>query len=125
MYRQEAEEALTSSRGSPVSACSGLRPRWPLPRLAESDGAETAFQRRETGRGSHTRGAGLLGGVSLAGPRLSHTFRGSIQTLLTCSTRLLTCVSSRQRVSLPGRWRACALGRIFTSWITSTAFIED
>src|SRR3977135_498812 len=62
---------------------------------------------------------------SHAGPRLSHTLRGSIPTLLTCSPRLLTFVSSRQRVSLPGRWLACALGRIFTSWITSTDFIEE
>ena len=45
--------------------------------------------------------------------------------MLTCSTRLLTFVSSRQRVSLPGWWLAVALGRIFTSWITSTDFIED
>ena len=125
LLRQEADEALTSSRVLPLSACSGLRPRWPLPCLADSDGAETAFQRRETVRGSHTRGSGLLGWLSLAGPRLSNNFRGSIQTLLTCSTRLLTFVSSRQRVSLPGRWLACALGRIFTSWITSTDFIEE
>ncbi len=62
--------------------------------------------------------------LSLTGPRLSHTFRRSIQTLLTCSTRLLTCVSSRQRVSLPGWWLAVALGRTFTSWIASTDFIE-
>jgi hypothetical protein len=62
--------------------------------------------------------------LSLAGPRLSHNFRGSIQTLLTCSTRLLTFVSSRQRVLLPGWWLAVALGRTFTSWITSTDFIE-
>ncbi len=61
---------------------------------------------------------------SLAGPRLSHNFRGAIQTLLTCSTRLLTCVSSRQRVLLPGWWLAVALGRICTSWIASTDFIE-
>jgi len=71
------------------------------------------------------KGSGILGWLSLAGPRLSNNFRGSIQTLLTCSTRLLTFVSSRQRVSLPGRWLACALGRIFTSWITSTDFIEE
>ncbi len=51
---------------------------------------------------------------SLAGPRLAHNFRGSIQTLLTCSTRLLTFVSSRQRVSLPGWWLAVALGRTCT-----------
>ncbi len=62
--------------------------------------------------------------LSLAGPRLSHNFRGSIQTLLTCSTRLLTFVSSRQRVLLPGWWLAVALGRTCTSWITSTDFIE-
>jgi hypothetical protein len=65
------------------------------------------------------------GWLSLAGPRLSNNFRGSIQTLLTCSTRLLTFVSSRQRVLLPGWWLAVALGRICTFWITSTAFIED
>mgnify|MGYP003693589849 CR=1 FL=1 len=70
-------------------------------------GPDTAFQRRETVRGSHTRGSGILGWLSLAGPRLSNNFRGSIQTLLTCSTRLLTFVSSRQRVSLPGWWLAC------------------
>ncbi len=62
--------------------------------------------------------------LSLAGPRLANNFRGSIQTLLTCSTRLLTFVSSRQRVSLPGWWLAVALGRTFTSWIASTDFIE-
>ncbi len=61
---------------------------------------------------------------SLAGPRLSHNFRGAIQTLLTCSTRLLTFVSSRQRVLLPDWWLAVALGRTCTSWITSTDFIE-
>jgi len=66
-----------------------------------------------------------LGWLSLAGPRLSNNFRGSIQTLLTCSTRLLTFVASRQRVLLPGWWLAVALGRIFTFWITSTDFIED
>ena len=70
-------------------------------------------------------GSGILGWLSLAGPRLSNNFRGSIQTLLTCSTRLLTFVSSRQRVSLPGWWLAVALGRIFTSWITSTDFIKE
>ena len=42
-----------------------------------------------------------------------------------CSTRLLTFVASRQRVSLPGWWLAVALGRMCTSWITSTDFIED
>jgi hypothetical protein len=51
--------------------------------------------------------------------------RGSIPTLLPGSPRLLTCVASRQRVSLPGWWLAVALGRIFTFWITSTDFIED
>jgi hypothetical protein len=64
------------------------------------------------------------GWLSLAGPRLSNNFRGSIQTLLTCSTRLLTFVSSRQRVLLPGWWLAVALGRTCTFWITSTDFIE-
>jgi hypothetical protein len=70
-------------------------------------------------------GSGILGWLSLAGPRLSHNFRGSIQTLLTCSTRLLTFVSSRQRVSLLGWWLAVALGRICTSWITSPDFIKE
>src|SRR6266567_1302807 len=92
-------------------------PRARLSRLAMPGGVPV--------RASHTRGSGLLGWLSLAGPRLSNNFRGSIQTLLTCSTRLLTFVSSRQRVSLPGRWLACALGRIFTSWITSTDFIGE
>ncbi len=123
--RQEADEALTRSRGLPCPACSGLRPRWPLPCLAESDSAETACPRRDTVRGSHTLGAGILGWFSRAGPRRSHHFRGAIPTLLTCSTRLLTLVSSRQRVSLPGWWLACARGRIFTSWIPSTGFIEE
>jgi hypothetical protein len=100
-------------------------PRWPPPCLAHSDGADTAFQRPETVRGSHTQESGILRWLSLAGPRLSNNFRGSIQTLLTCSTRLLTFVSSRQRVSLLGWWLAVALGRIFTSWITSTDFIEE
>jgi hypothetical protein len=100
-------------------------PGWPLPGLANSDGADTAFQRHDTVRGSHPRGSGTLGWLSLVGPRLSNNFRGSIQTLLTCSTRFLTFVSSRQRVSLPGWWLAVALGRISTSWIAATAFIED
>ena len=65
------------------------------------------------------------GWLSRAGPRLANTFRGAIPTLLPCSTRLLTCVSARQRVLLPGWWLAVALGRICTFWITSTAFIED
>jgi site-specific DNA recombinase len=63
--------------------------------------------------------------LSLAGPQLSEGFRGSIQTLLTCSTRLLTFVSSPQRVSLPGWWLAVALGRTCTFWITSTDFVEE
>jgi hypothetical protein len=67
---------------------------------------------------------GLLGRFSLAGPQLSNNFRGSIPTLLTCSTRLLTFVSARQRVLLPGWWRAFARGRTCTSWIPSTDFIE-
>ncbi len=90
----------------------------------QSDQADTAFQHAETVRASHIRGSGILEGLSLAGPRLSHNFRGAIQTLLTCSTRLLTFVSSRQRVSLLGGWLAVALGRTFTFWITSTDFIE-
>src|SRR5262245_28761829 len=98
---------------------------WPPPCLAHSDGADTAFQRPETVRGSHTQGSGILRWLSLAGPRLSNNFRGSLQTLLSCSTRFLTFVSSRQRVSLPGWWLAFAPGRIFTSWITSTGFIEE
>ena len=65
-------------------------------------------------RGSHTHGSGVRGWLSLAGPRLSNTFRGSIPTLLTCSTRLLTFVASRQRVLLPGWWLAVALGRTCT-----------
>jgi hypothetical protein len=52
-------------------------------------------------------------------------FRGSIQTLLTCSTRLLTFVSSRQRVLLLGWWLAVARGRICTFWIATTDFIEE
>ena len=60
--RQEADEALTSSRVIPVSTCSGLRPRWPPPCLACSDRADTAFQRAETVRTSHARGSGILGG---------------------------------------------------------------
>ena len=64
------------------------------------------------------------GWLSLAGPRLANNFRGSIPTLLPCSTRLLTFVSARQRVLLPGWWLAFALGRTCTSWITSTDFIE-
>jgi hypothetical protein len=52
-------------------------------------------------------------------------FRGSIQTLLTCSARLLTFVSSRQRVLLLGWWLAVARGRICTSWIAATDFIEE
>jgi hypothetical protein len=39
--------------------------------------------------------------------------------------RLLTVVSSRQRVALPGWGLAVALGRICTFWIASTDFIED
>jgi hypothetical protein len=65
------------------------------------------------------------GWLSLAGPRLANNFRGSIPTLLPCSTRLLTFVSARQRVLLPGWWLAVALGRTCTSWRTSTDFIED
>ena len=124
LYRQEADEALTSPRASPLPACSGLRPRWPLPCLAASDRADTAFQRTETVRGSHAHGSGVRGWLSLAGPRLSNNFRGSIQTLLTCSTRLLTFVASRQRVLLPGWWLAVALGRTCTSWRASTDVIE-
>ena len=67
---------------------------------------------------------GPWGGVSLAGPRLANNFRGSIPTLLPCSTRLLTFVSARQRVLLLGWWLAVALGRTCTSWIPSTDFIE-
>ena len=64
------------------------------------------------------------GWLPLVGPQLANNFRGSIQTLLTCSTRFLTFVSARQRVSLPGWWLAVALGRTGTSWIPSTDFIE-
>jgi hypothetical protein len=124
LSRQEAAEALTSPRALPLPACSGLRPRWPLPCLAASDSADTACQRTETVRGSHTHGAGVRGWLSLAGPRRSNNFRGSLPTLLTCSTRLLTFVASRQRVVLPGWWLAGALGRTCTSWGASTAFIE-
>jgi hypothetical protein len=67
---------------------------------------------------------GSWGWLSLAGPRLANHFRGAIPTLLPCSTRLLTCVSARQRVLLPGWWLAFARGRTCTSWITSTDFIE-
>ena len=67
---------------------------------------------------------GAWGGFSLAGPRLAHNFRGALPTLLPCSTRLLTCVSARQRVLLPGWWLAFALGRTCTSWRASTDFIE-
>jgi hypothetical protein len=63
--------------------------------------------------------------LSLAGPRLANNFRGSIPTLLPCSTRLLTFVSSRQRVLLLGWWLAVARGRICTSWIAATDFIEE
>jgi hypothetical protein len=64
------------------------------------------------------------GWVSRAGPRLANPFRGSIPPLLTCSTRLLPFVASRQRVALPGWWLAVALGRLYTSWIASTDCIE-
>jgi hypothetical protein len=53
LLRPEADAARTRSRVLPCSACSGLRPRWLLPCRAESDGAETAFPRREPVRGSH------------------------------------------------------------------------
>jgi hypothetical protein len=120
LCRQEADEARTSSRVIPFPACSGLRPRWPRPCLAESGRADTVFQRRATVHGSHTRGAGRLGWGSLTGPQRSNTFRGSLPTLLPGSTRFLTFVALRQRVLLLGWWRACALGRLCTFWITST-----
>ena len=113
--RQAAEEALTRARVLPLPACSGLRPRWPLPGLAESGRADTVCQRRAIIHGAHTLASGLLGWLALAGPQRSHTLRGPIPTLLTCATRFLTCVSSRQRVLLLGWWRACALGRL-TAW---------
>ena len=62
---------------------------------------------------------------SSAYPLRDHNFRGSIQTLSTRFTRLLTFVSASQRVSLLGCWLGFAHGRIFTSWITSTDFIEE
>ncbi len=60
-----------------------------------------------------------------SGPQLSNNFRGSIQTLPTRSIRLLTFVSSGQRVSLLGCWLGFARGRILTSWITATDFIKE
>ncbi len=62
--------------------------------------------------------------LSRTGPRLSNNFRGSIQTLLTCVTRLLTFISSSQRAPLLGWWLTFARGRILTSWIATTVFLE-
>ena len=110
---------LSLSQPDLVSDPGGLcpvSPKAPEPRRRSSA--------RETVRGSHTHGAGVRGWLSLAGPRLSHHFRGSIPTLLTCSTRLLTFVASRQRVLLPGWGLAVALGRTCTSWRASTDCIE-
>jgi hypothetical protein len=122
--RQEAAEARTRSRVLPWSPCSGLRPRGPRRCLAESARADPACQRPEPVRVSHAHGSGFLEWFSLAGPHRSNNFRGSRETLLTCSTRFLTCVSARQRGLLPGGWLAFALGRTCTSWRTSTDFIE-
>ena len=63
-------------------------------------------------------------GLSRTGPQLSNNFRGSIHTPSTCFPRLPTFVSSGRRVQLLGWWLAFARGRIYTSWIASTDFIE-
>ena len=62
--------------------------------------------------------------LSRMGPRLSNNFRGSIHTPSTCLPRLPTFVSAGRRVRLPGWWLAFAHGRIFTSWIATTGFIQ-
>ena len=62
--------------------------------------------------------------LSLTGPQLKNNFRGSIQTPTTRLPRLLTFVSSGQRVRLLGWWLAITRGRTCTSWIASTDFIE-
>ena len=63
-------------------------------------------------------------GLSRTGPQLSNNFRGSIHTPSTCFPRLPTFVSSGRRVQLLGCWLGFARGRIYTSWIASTDFIE-
>jgi len=62
--------------------------------------------------------------IPCLGPPLSNNFRGSIQTPTTRLARLLTFISSGQRVRLPGCWLGFALGRTCTSWIALTDFIE-
>jgi len=52
------------------------------------------------------------------------TFAFSIHTPSTCFPRLPTFVSSGRRVQLLGWWLDFARGRIYTSWIASTDFIE-
>ena len=66
---------------------------------------DSAFQRVETVRGSRRMDQASVCRLSRTGPQLNNNFRGSIQTLPTRSTRLLTFVSAGQRVSLPG-WLA-------------------
>ena len=63
-------------------------------------------------------------GLSRTGPQLSNNFRGSIHISSTCFPRLPTFVSSGRRVQLLGCWLGFARGRIYTSWIASTDFIE-
>ena len=131
----EQQETMRLSR-VPVSSldrhASGLRLRWPPWRLTFDVALDVAFQQVETVRGSHL-GTSDVALVFIPLPVRGRTFRttmkvlfrSSIQGLSTRSTRLLTLVSSSQRVSLPGRWLAVTRGRIFTSWMTSIDFFEQ
>jgi hypothetical protein len=94
----------------------GLRHASPYRRsrmLRSSTTKLSAFAHRESG----TRR-----GLSPLGPQLSSSFRGSIQTLPTCSTRLPTFISSGRRVLLPGCWLGFDPGRTFTSWTAKNQF---
>ena len=92
--------------------------------------SDIAFQRADTVRVSRRTNSGVRAALlprSIRGRRsgpCKYPFRSSIQSLSTWFTRLLTFVSSCQRVSLPGRWLAVTLGRICTFWMTSAGFIE-
>ena len=60
----------------------------------------------------------------LSGHNFQTDFRGSMQTPPTRFPRLQTFISSGPRVPLPGWWLTFTHGRIRTSWMTTTDFIE-